>query len=47
MYSKWVHTLDVSVEIELKMNWQGCKQIQYFQILNLIGRLDYHGIKLN
>jgi len=34
-----------SVEIELKMDWQGCKRVYYFQILHLIDRWDQHGIK--
>jgi len=25
--NEWVHTLGVSVEIECKMDWQGCKQV--------------------
>jgi len=33
--SEWVHTLDVCVEIELKMDWQGYKKVYYFQILKL------------
>jgi len=37
---EWVHVLGVSVEIELKMNWQGCKQAYNCQILHLIGQWD-------
>jgi len=37
---EWVHTLGVSVEIELKMDWQGCKQVIKCQILHLSGQLD-------
>jgi len=36
----WVHALGVSVEIELKMDWQGGKQVRYFQVLNVIGQKD-------
>jgi len=35
---EWVHAHIVSVEIELKMDWQGCKQVYNFQILHLIGQ---------
>jgi len=38
--SKWVHKIGVSVEIELKMDWQGCKQVLNCQILHLIGQWD-------
>jgi len=37
---QWVYALSVSVEIELKMDWQGCKKVIYFQILHLIGQWD-------
>jgi len=30
-----VHALGVSVEIELKMDWQGCKTVLIVQILHL------------
>jgi len=33
--NEWVHALGVSVEIELKMDWQGCKKFYIF--LHLIG----------
>jgi len=32
---EWVHALSVSVEIELKMDWQECKKLKMF--LHLIG----------
>jgi len=28
---EWVHALGVSVEIELKMDWQGCKKFNIFK----------------
>jgi len=30
IHSEWVHTLCVSVKIELKMDQQGCKQLNIF-----------------
>jgi len=33
-YIERLHTHSVSVEIELKMNWQGCKQVLYFQAMH-------------
>jgi len=34
------HALSVSVEIELKIDWQRCKQVLYFQILHINGWCD-------
>jgi len=43
-HTVWVHALGVSVEIELVMDWQVCKQGYYFQFLHLNGRWDQHEI---
>jgi len=40
LYIEWVHALGVSFEIELKMDWQGCKQVLNCQILPLISQWD-------
>jgi len=39
-HSEWVHTLRVSVEIELKIDWKGCKKVLNYQIFHLIGQKD-------
>jgi len=38
--NEWVNALGVSDEIELRMDWQGCKQVLHYQILHLIGQLN-------
>jgi len=37
-----VHALSVSVEIKLKMDWQGCKKKLNCQILHLIDQWHQH-----
>jgi len=36
--------LSASVEIELKLDWQGLKKVKHLQILHLIDRLDEHDV---
>jgi len=43
-YNTWVHALGVSDKIELKLDWQRCKNVKYFQIMFLIGWWDYNGV---
>jgi len=38
--NEWVHALGVSIEIELEMDWQGCKRYYNFQIFHFIGQWD-------
>jgi len=40
LHNERVHALGVSVEIELKMDWQRCKHFQYFKAL----RISFGGI---
>jgi len=43
LYIEWVHALGVSVEIELKVDWQVLKSLNC-QILHLIGGWDWHDV---
>jgi len=31
-YNEWVHVLRVTVEIKLKKDWQGCKQVYFIYL---------------